>query len=265
MGARKPEAGGRGKRVAAALRDLDSRPGLVAAAKRLRQRLPGDHDFGDPLSTGGREQTQLLGRRFAEVTDKRPGVLREAGLSALQVWEAISEAQGRGRGDRPLAIVFTDLVEFSDWALAAGDDEALRLLRDVSRAIEPAMAEHGGEVVKRLGDGLMAVFDEAGAALAAIEAARDRLRDVEADGYEPLLRAGVHWGRPRRIGGDYLGVDVNVAARLAQEAGPGEVLISGAVNDRCDGLDAKRKRRFSVKGVPDDVTAYSVKRVRAAP
>lgn len=265
MGDTRPaEPGGRGRRIAAALRDLDTRPGLVAAAKRLRRRLPGDHDFGDPLSTGGREQTQLLGRRFAEVTGKRPGVLREAGLSALQVWEAVSEAQGRGRGDRPLAIVFTDLVEFSDWALAAGDDEALRLLREVGRAIEPAVAEHGGEVVKRLGDGLMAVFEEPGKALSALELARERLRDVEADGYDPLLRAGVHWGRPRRIGGDYLGVDVNVAARLAQEAGPDEVLISGAVNDRCDGLKVKRKRRFSVKGVPDDVTAYSLKLAGAA-
>jgi adenylate cyclase len=263
MAGREARADSRWRRVTATLRDLDSRPGLVATAKRLRRRLPGDPDFGDPLSTGGREQAQLLGRRFAEVTGKRPGVLREAGLSALQVWEAVSEAQGRGRGERPLAIVFTDLVEFSDWALSAGDDEALRLLRDVARAIEPAVAEHGGEVVKRLGDGMMAVFDDAAGALAAVELARDRLREVDADGYEPLLRAGVHWGRPRRIGGDYLGVDVNVAARLAQEAGPGEVLISGAVNDRCEGLATKRKRRFSVKGVPDDVTAYSVKAANA--
>jgi adenylate cyclase len=259
MADRPGSGGGRGRRVAAALRELDSRPGLVELAKRLRRRLPGDPDFGDPLSVGGREQAHLLGRRLAEVTDKRPGLMREAGLSALQVWEALSEAQGRGRGDRPLAIVFTDLVEFSDWALAAGDDAVLKLLRDVGRATEPAVAEHGGEVVKRLGDGMMAVFDEAGAALTAVEVARERLRDVRADGYEPLLRAGVHWGRPRRIGGDYLGVDVNVAARLAQEAGPGETLVSGAVHDRCDGLDAKRKRRFSVKGVPDDVTAYSVR------
>ena len=259
MGGRRSSGHGRGRRLAAALRDLDSRPGLVEAAKRLRRRLPGDPDFGDPLSTGGREQTQLIGRRFAEVTDKRPGLLREAGLSALQGWEALSEAQGRGRGDRPLAIVFTDLVEFSDWALRAGDDEALELLRQVGRAVEPAVAEHGGEVVKRLGDGVMAVFDDAGSALAAVGVACERLREIAVGGYEPLLRAGVHWGRPRRIGGDYLGVDVNVAARLAQEAGPGEVLISGAVHDRCDALDAKRKRRFSVKGVPDDVTAYSVK------
>ena len=39
--------------------------------------------------------------------------MRELGFGAIQVWQAVSEAQGRGRGDEPLAILFTDLVGFS--------------------------------------------------------------------------------------------------------------------------------------------------------
>src|SRR5436190_1065208 len=116
-------------------------------------------------------------------TSKRPGVLREAGLTALQVWQAASEAQGRGHGDERLAIVFTDLVEFSDFALEAGDEAALELLRDVGEAIEPPVDAHGGEVVKRLGDGMMAVFPEPTEALDAIAEARERLAKVSADGY----------------------------------------------------------------------------------
>jgi adenylate cyclase len=247
------------KRLARAARRIDSSAALLTAAKFMRELLPGDSQFGDPLSTGGKESSQQLGRRLAELTEQRPGLMREAGLSALQVWEAVSEAQGRGRGTRDLAIVFTDLVDFSNWALDAGDDAVLELLRDVGRATEPAVGANGGEVVKRLGDGMMAVFDDAGHALAAITEACANLAKVEADGYEPRLRAGLHWGRPRRIGGDYLGVDVNIAARLAQEAKGGEVLVSGAVADRVEGLDARRKRRFSVKGVPKDLTAYSVR------
>jgi len=53
-----------------------------------------------------------VGRRLAELTQERPGVMREAGLSALQVWQGISESRGRGRGEREVAILFTDLVEF---------------------------------------------------------------------------------------------------------------------------------------------------------
>src|SRR3954463_15974414 len=158
-------------RLRTAARKLDASPALLTAAKMLRELLPGDSQFGDPLSTGGKESSQQLGRRLAELTEQRAGVMREAGLSALQVWEAVSEAQGRGRGTRDLAIVFTDLVDFSDWAVDAGDDAVLEMLRDVGRATEPPIGANGGEVVKRLGDGMMAVFDDAGHALTAINEA----------------------------------------------------------------------------------------------
>ena len=120
-----------GARIADGARNFDKHPRLVVAAKIARELLPGDSRYGDPLSTAGSTQPDVVGRRLAEVTAERPGVLREAGLSALQVWQALSEAQGRGRGKVDLAIVFTDLVEFSTWALEAGDDLAVELLRDV--------------------------------------------------------------------------------------------------------------------------------------
>ena len=201
-----------------------------------------------------------MGRRLSALTAERPGVLREAGLSALQVWQSVSEAQGRGRGDTELTIVFTDLVEFSAWALEVGDDDAVELLRDVAHALEPPIADRGGKVVKRLGDGLMAVFPDPEQALDAVLDGRERLRQVEAEGYSPRLRAGLHVGRPRCIGGDYLGVDVTVAARLAQEADADELLVSHGVIADLDReeLEVKRKRRFKVKGVPRELEAYTV-------
>jgi adenylate cyclase len=251
--------GGEG-RLRAGMRRLNENPRLLTAAKLLRELLPGDSNFGDPLSTAGSEQPQLVGRRLSRLTAERPGVLREAGLSALQVWQALSEAQGRGRGERELAIVFTDLVGFSDWALEAGDERALELLRDVAQAIEPPVEAHGGEVVKRLGDGMMAVFDTPQEALAALAEARERVEQVEADGYRACFRAGLHVGRPRRIGGDYLGVDVNIAARVAEQAAGDEILVSDRALELLDGdgIDARRKRRFKVKGVPSDMAAYRV-------
>jgi adenylate cyclase len=168
--------------MAAAAKRADQSARLVTAVKMMRELLPGDSEFGDSLSTGGKAQPQVVGRRLSAVTAERPGVMREAGLSALQVWQALSEAQGRGRGDIELAIVFTDLVDFSEWALEAGDDAALKLLRDVSEAIEPPVEQRGGEVVKRLGDGMMAVFDDARTALDAVVDERNRLRGVTARG-----------------------------------------------------------------------------------
>src|SRR5688500_44188 len=122
---------------------------LLAVAKKGREFLPGDPQLGDPLSTAGDEPANLLARRVAATGGDRPSAVRELGLGALQVWQAVSEAQGRGRGDQQLAIVFTDLVGFSDWALTAGDEATLDLLRRVGAVEEAAICDEGGRVVKR--------------------------------------------------------------------------------------------------------------------
>ena len=124
---------------------------------------------------------------------------RELGLGAVQVWQALSEASGRGRGSQEVTIVFTDLVEFSSWALSAGDDAVLSLLRDVARTVEPAMEARGGRIVKRLGDGLMAVFDDPAAGVAAAREACASVAQLEFDGHRPALRAGVHTEPRRRL------------------------------------------------------------------
>jgi adenylate cyclase len=187
--------------------------------------------------------------------------VRELGFGALQLWQVVSEAQGRGRGDEPLAILFTDLVGFSDWALEAGDDAGLELLRMVGRTVDPAIKAREGRIVKRLGDGVMAVFDDAGQAVdAALESTR-AVREIELDGYRPELRGGIHFGRPRKLGSDYFGVDVNVAARVADAAGPGEVLISEAVCDQLGNSDMELRRRwrFKAKGTPKDLKVFAAK------
>lgn len=260
------DAPGRARRMAAragaAAGRLDRNPRLVTAAKLARELLPGDSGYGDPLSTAGGGQAGMVGRRLSDLTAERPGVLREAGLSALQVWQSLSESQGRGRGERELAIVFTDLVEFSKWALEAGDEPALDLLRDVGRATEPSVEARGGEVVKWLGDGMMAVFDAPQDGLDAVLEARERVERITADGYKARMRAGMHFGRPRKLGGDYLGVDVNVAARVTEEGSANEVLVTGEAVERLDtrSLEVRRKRLFRAKGMPKDVTVHSVSR-----
>ena len=232
---------------------------MLNAARWIRELLPGDSELGDPLSTAGDEPSQLIARRVAETASERPSVAREIGLGALQVWQAWSEAQGRGRGDREVAILFTDLVDFSSWALEVGDETTLDLLRKVGTASEAAICARGGRVVKRLGDGLMAVFDDTRSAVEAAHEARRDVAGLQLDGYRPKLRAGVHVGRPRKLGGDYLGVDVNVAARVAAAASGDEVLISGQGRQQLDPEAFQfRRRRFRAKGAPKELEVYAV-------
>ncbi len=245
----------------AALR-FDTSPALLAAARRIRQTLPGDERFGDPLSTAGRTPVEVVGRGVSSLGPERESVVQELGFAGLQVWQSISEAAGRGRGEEPLALLFTDLAGFSSWALQAGDAATIELLRDVGIAVETAVLAHNGRIVKRLGDGLMATFLHAQEAIVAALDAQDALAQVEVDGYRPKMRAGVHCGRPRKLGGDYIGVDVNIAARVADAAKADQVLVSEpALQDvNLDGLKTGRRRRLKAEGTPRELYTVAISR-----
>jgi adenylate cyclase len=241
---------------------MDTKPGLLAFARRLRGRLPGDERFGDPLSTAGEAPVQVIGRGVSALQPERDSVVKELGLASLQLWQSLSESTGRGLGDRELAVLFTDLVGFSSWALQAGDGPAVELLREVGTAVEGAIQDRAGRIVKRLGDGLMAVFYSAQEAVDAALDAQAALSGVSVNGYQPRMRAGVHWGRPRKLGGDYLGVDVNIAARVADMARGGQVVVSDRALDRLelDGLTTSRAKRLRAEGAPRELRCVVVER-----
>jgi adenylate cyclase len=240
----------------------DSHPAALRATAWLRSRLPGDSRFGDALSTAGREGPQVLGRRVSELQPDRASAAHALGLGMLQLWQELSEASGRGRGDERLTILFADLVGFSSWALDAGDEEAVELLRMVGAAAEGAFRDAGGTVVKRLGDGVMATFPSCEQALDAVFDLRDGLADVEVAGYRPRMRYGIHSGRPRRLGGDYFGVDVNATARIMAAADPDQVLVSNRACAELDGGRFKvgRDKRLKAPGAPDDLRVSAVER-----
>lgn len=256
------QAADRLARLRAAVIRLDSEPALLTAARRIRRRLPGDEKFGDPLSTAGRAPVELIARGVTALQPSRDSVAKELGLSALQIWQSVSEAAGRGRGDLEMALLFTDLVGFSSWALQAGDAAVLELLREVGTDVEAAITRHKGRIVKRLGDGLMATFLSAEDAVEAALDAQEAVRGIVVDGYSPRMRAGVHWGRPRKLGGDYLGVDVNVAARVTERAKAGQVLVSDVLLAKLDGdaVQSGRARRLRADGAPSDLRVAEVSR-----
>jgi adenylate cyclase len=241
---------------------VDSQPSLLSAAQRLRKRLPGDERFGDPMSTAGARPAEVVARQVSALQSDRKSVVQELGMAGLQVWQSLSEAAGRGHGDLEMAVMFTDLVDFSSWALKAGDASALELLREVGEATEPAVVDHGGRIVKRLGDGLMATFLSAPEAVEAALDAQEEVSGIEVDGYRPRMRVGIHWGSPRRLGSDYLGVDVNIAARVGAAAKADQVLISDTVLAQLDldGLRTGRSKRLRADGAPRDLHVVRISR-----
>lgn len=250
------------------LRALDRSPKSVDAVRRLRRALPGDQSFGDPLSVAGDGGARAIARVADKLFPEAPGASRELGLAGLQMWQALREWSGRGDGDAEVTLVFTDLVAFSTWALEAGDEDTLRLLRAVAKAVEPEIVARGGRVVKRMGDGLMADFRSPAVAVEAMQAALANLAKVEQGGYRPAMRIGIHSGHPRRIGDDWLGVDVNIAARMMEAGRDGSLVVSAVVLDALEpdwlrerGLRAKEHRRFFLnrpRGVPDELRMFQL-------
>lgn len=243
---------------------------IVAMIRRARRALPGDPEFGDPLSAAG-EGGPRAAARAADRLLEREAVSREVSLGALQVWQALTERVSGRPANREMTLVFTDLVGFSSWSLNAGDDATLRLLRRVAQVMEPPLLAGGGHIVKRMGDGAMAVFRDPETAVRAVLTALEAVGTVEVDGYTPRMRAGIHTGHPQRIGSDWLGVDVNIAARVMERATRGGLVISHPTLERITengdlaalGVTVKkvRKQLFAAKpsGVPEDLQMFWVK------
>lgn len=246
---------------------------VVDLVRRVRKSLPGDPDFGDPLSTAGDGGPQAAARAAGWLMGDRSAASREVSLGALQVWQALNQRMSRAPANGEATLVFTDLVGFSTWSLRSGDDATLTLLRRVSQAVEPPLFEAGGRIVKRMGDGIMAVFRDPLVAVGAVLQAQDAIETVEVNGYTPRMRVGIHTGRPQRLADDWLGVDVNIAARVMERAVKGGIMVSGPTLERIDpaeldelGVVVKRARRqvlaAKTSGVPADLTMYRLKVVR---
>lgn len=133
------------------------------------------------------------------------------------------------------AIVFTDLVGFTAYTDAHGDRAAVEVLDRQSSIVEAGLAGRG-RVVKELGDGLMLWFESGSGG---VEAACDILAAVssarDATDFPLAVRMGMHVGAVVERGDDFVGQTVNIAARVADLAGPGELLVTEQVVRSLDG------------------------------
>lgn len=119
--------------------------------------------------------------------------------------------------------------------------------------VRAAVGEAGGSVVKSIGDGLMAVFDDLAMAGAAAVAAQLKLAAVALVPAEaPRLRIGIHAGPVIADGGDFFGDTVNIASRLAGLASGGEIIMDMALARRLSPVQRRMVRRLgtiAIKGL----------------
>ncbi len=157
-------------------------------------------------------------------------------------------------------VLFTDVVGFTEYTALRGDEEALALLSLQERLIQEALPP-GARIVKELGDGLLVWFPDACQALDASLRLQERFGQEAVEQTLPLwVRMGMHSGSQTRRGEDLVGHDVNVASRVVDVAGPGEVLLSETTRTQID--DKLPDVRFEelgpvvMKGIPAPVRLY---------
>jgi class 3 adenylate cyclase len=131
-----------------------------------------------------------------------------------------------------IAIMFTDIVDFTTATEAGGDQAATKLLDAHDAIVETHVSRNKGRIVKSLGDGSMAAFTDPAAAVQAAIGILESVRDLPpVRGWRLRIRIGMDLGKPSRRGDDYIGHTVNLAARLTPRARPGEALVTDTVRN----------------------------------
>jgi adenylate cyclase len=157
----------------------------------------------------------------------------------------------------PRTFVFADLSGFTNYTAERGDDAAAFLLSAFRKVAREVASDRGVRIAKWLGDGCMIVAVDAADGVAAALDLDERARKVCA----PLaLRVGVASGYSLLFeGDDYVGLAVNLAARLCDAAGPYEVLLPAEqIDELPDGVTAVPHGEVVLRGFPQPVKVVAL-------
>ena len=137
---------------------------------------------------------------------------------------AMGAASVRSGGPALLTMLFSDIVASTERSGAMGNARWRSLLDVHDEVAGKVVARHGGTLIKHTGDGVLATFPMPTRGLRAACALREELARSDLD-----VRIGLHTAEVERRGDDVNGVGVNLAARIMDRAGGGEILVSAAI------------------------------------
>jgi class 3 adenylate cyclase len=173
-----------------------------------------------------------------------------------EIEEFVTGARGGSGAERILAtILFTDIVGSTDRAAQLGDQRWSDLLDRHDQSVRTQIARFRGREVNTVGDGFVATFDSPSRAIECARAIRESVKALDLG-----VRVGIHTGEIEVRGNDIAGLAVHIGARVSGQAGPGEVLVSGAVPPLLagSGIAFEDRGEHTLKGVPGTWRLYAV-------
>ena len=199
------------------------------------------------------ELVELPGADHAWFVDPEP-VAREVerfvtGIRASGDWDVYES-------DRVLAtILFTDIVGSTKKAVELGDARWREVLENHHALIRRQLVRYQGRELDNAGDGFFASFDGPARAIRCACEITESVKELGID-----VRAGLHTGECELVGEKVGGIAVHIGSRVAGQAGPGEVLVSGTVKDLVagSGIQFRERGTAELKGVPGEWRLYAV-------
>jgi len=223
---------------------------LLESGLSTAQMLEAQADFGSQINPNMEEVIVAIYRGQQEHAWSQ---------SALEdVEDALERAGLLSRLHHPPAVCFLDLTGYTRLTEERGDAAAAHLAETLAALVRRRSQEHNGRPVKWLGDGVMFYFPNPGDG---VLAALDMVEGVANEALPPA-RVGIDAGPVVFQEGDYFGRTVNIAARIAEYARPGEVLVSQEVVDVADGppLSFRGIGAVELKGVSGALSLHSAHR-----
>ncbi len=146
------------------------------------------------------------------------------------------DLRARGLPEGTVTIMFSDIEGFTSLTEQLGDRRAMDILREHNDMIRQRIGRCGGHEIKAQGDGFMIAFSGASRALECAVGIQDdfQARNLSKPDMPVQVRLGLHSGEAVQDGNDFLGGAVILAARIAQQAAGGEILVSSVLKDLCD-------------------------------
>jgi class 3 adenylate cyclase len=198
----------------------------------------------------------IPGARYVELPggDHVPWFDPEPTLAEIR--EFLTGRREAASRDRVLAtVLFTDLVGSTERATELGDRRWRDLLEQHHATIRRELDRYDGRELDTAGDGFFATFDGPARAIRCAGAIVAAVRPLGL-----RVRAGLHTGEVELVDGKVAGIAVNIGARVAARAEPGEVLVSGTVRDLVagSGLEFEDRGTVPLKGIPGEWRLFAV-------
>lgn len=233
--------------------------------------------------------TFIDGERLSEPTRLVPGARVTVGATTIELLPALlnavppsgddvkttiqriasdvsSDSVARPAGFKPdatVTIVFTDIESSTELSTAMGDSRWFEVLSAHNELIRRCVKENNGFEVKARGDGFMLAFDSTHRAMQAMIQAQETITGQFGDEDPPLrIRVGAHTGEAiSDQDGDMYGYHVNLAARIADQAAGGEILVSELLKliiEARGEFEFGEPRRTQLKGLSGTYVVFPV-------